>query len=133
VYEDTKALRYGHLMIMTDQDHDGSHIKGLIMNFLHHFYPSLLKIPGFLVEFITPIIKVRRTAVSRRLPPPLDPLAAPAPAQHCQQPALAGRVLEAPGSTWRLVPAPHCYRRQHLGPPSPTSPCAPRPGRAAGE
>jgi DNA topoisomerase-2 len=40
------------------QDHDGSHIKGLIMNFLHHFYPSLLKIPGFLVEFITPIIKV---------------------------------------------------------------------------
>ena len=57
-YTDTKALRYGHLMIMTDQDHDGSHIKGLIMNFLHHFYPSLLKVPGFLVEFITPIIKV---------------------------------------------------------------------------
>jgi hypothetical protein len=40
------------------QDHDGSHIKGLIMNFLHTFYPSLLKVPGFLVEFITPIIKV---------------------------------------------------------------------------
>lgn len=39
------------------QDHDGSHIKGLIMNFLHTFYPSLLRIPGFLVEFITPIIK----------------------------------------------------------------------------
>lgn len=27
------------------------------MNFLHTFYPSLLKIPGFLVEFITPIVK----------------------------------------------------------------------------
>ncbi len=58
-YEDAKSLRYGHLMLMTDQDHDGSHIKGLIMNFLHTFYPSLLKLPGFLLEFITPIVKVR--------------------------------------------------------------------------
>lgn len=57
-YDSTKQLRYGHLMIMTDQDHDGSHIKGLIMNFLHHFYPSLLRIKGFLLEFITPIVKV---------------------------------------------------------------------------
>ena len=57
-YESVKQLRYGHLMIMTDQDHDGSHIKGLIMNFLHHFYPSLLHVPGFLLEFITPIVKV---------------------------------------------------------------------------
>jgi DNA topoisomerase-2 len=57
-YTDTKGLRYGHVMIMTDQDHDGSHIKGLIMNYLHHFYPSLLQVPGFLVEFITPIVKV---------------------------------------------------------------------------
>ena len=53
-----KQLRYGHLMIMTDQDHDGSHIKGLIMNFFHTFYPSLLQLPGFLLEFITPIVKV---------------------------------------------------------------------------
>jgi DNA topoisomerase-2 len=60
VYTDTKSLRYGHLMVMTDQDHDGSHIKGLIMNFLHHFYPSLLKLPGFLIEFITPIIKATK-------------------------------------------------------------------------
>lgn len=58
VYENTSSLRYGHLMIMTDQDHDGSHIKGLIMNFLHSFFPSLLRIPGFLLEFITPIVKV---------------------------------------------------------------------------
>ena len=59
VYNSTKQLRYGHLMIMTDQDHDGSHIKGLIMNFLHHFYPSLLKVNSFLLEFITPIVKVQ--------------------------------------------------------------------------
>jgi DNA topoisomerase-2 len=45
---------------MTDQDHDGSHIKGLIINFLDHFYPSLLRIPNFLVEFITPIVKVSK-------------------------------------------------------------------------
>ncbi|XP_062115411.1 DNA topoisomerase 2 [Humulus lupulus] len=56
-YTSVKSLRYGHLMIMTDQDHDGSHIKGLLINFIHSFWPSLLKIPSFLVEFITPIVK----------------------------------------------------------------------------
>jgi DNA topoisomerase II len=56
-YTDVSQLRYGHLMIMADQDHDGSHIKGLLINFLHHFWPSLLKIDGFLKQFITPIVK----------------------------------------------------------------------------
>ncbi|PKS09790.1 hypothetical protein jhhlp_004411 [Lomentospora prolificans] len=58
VYTDTKGLRYGHLMIMADQDHDGSHIKGLLINFLQVQYPSLLQIPDFFREFITPIVKV---------------------------------------------------------------------------
>jgi DNA topoisomerase II len=57
-YESIDGLRYGHLMIMTDQDHDGSHIKGLIINFIDCFFPSLLRIEGFLLEFITPIVKV---------------------------------------------------------------------------
>lgn len=60
VYSSVDGLRYGSLMIMTDQDFDGSHIKGLIINYLDHFYPSLLKIPNFLVEFITPIIKATK-------------------------------------------------------------------------
>ncbi|KAI9685554.1 MAG: DNA topoisomerase 2 [Bathelium mastoideum] len=64
-YEDTKSLRYGHLMIMTDQDHDGSHIKGLLINFLQVQFPSLLRIPGFLVEFITPIVKVWKGDIKR--------------------------------------------------------------------
>lgn len=54
-----KQLRYGKLMIMTDQDHDGSHIKGLIINFIHYQWPNLLK-HGFVEEFITPIVKVSK-------------------------------------------------------------------------
>lgn len=30
------------------------------MNFFHHFYPSLLKVPSFLLEFITPIVKATK-------------------------------------------------------------------------
>ncbi|KAH9963556.1 DNA topoisomerase [Russula dissimulans] len=59
-YSDVASLRYGQLMIMTDQDHDGSHIKGLLINFLDHFFPSLLRLPNFLVEFVTPIVRVTR-------------------------------------------------------------------------
>lgn len=59
-YDTTESLRYGHVMIMTDQDHDGSHIKGLIINFFDHFFPSLLLIPEFMQEFITPIVRATR-------------------------------------------------------------------------
>ncbi|KYQ93901.1 DNA topoisomerase II [Tieghemostelium lacteum] len=55
--ESLSELRYGKVMIMTDQDHDGSHIKGLIINFLHYFWPELLK-KDFIEEFVTPLIKV---------------------------------------------------------------------------
>ena len=57
VYTDTKSLRYGKVMIMTDQDHDGSHIKGLVMNVFHHMWPSLLEL-GYITSMITPIVKV---------------------------------------------------------------------------
>ncbi|KAL7580839.1 hypothetical protein ACA910_001112 [Epithemia clementina (nom. ined.)] len=57
---DLKTLRYGHLMVMADQDTDGSHIKGLIINLIHHFWPALLDRPGFFKQFITPIVKVSK-------------------------------------------------------------------------
>jgi DNA topoisomerase-2 len=50
-------LRYGSILILTDQDADGSHIKGLVMNFIHYFWPSLLTINGFIQSMATPIIK----------------------------------------------------------------------------
>jgi DNA topoisomerase-2 len=55
--ENLKELRYGAIAIATDADCDGSHIKALVMNFLHYFWPSLLGIDGFLKTLYTPIVK----------------------------------------------------------------------------
>ena len=53
-------LRYGKIMIMTDQDLDGSHIKGLLINLFDHMWPLLLD-QGFLCSMITPIIKAKKS------------------------------------------------------------------------
>ncbi len=58
-YKNVKSLRYGKVMIMTDQDHDGSHIKGLVLNMFHSMWPSLLKL-DFITSMITPIVKVTK-------------------------------------------------------------------------
>ena len=59
-YTDVRSLRYGSILIMTDQDVDGFHIKGLIINFIHTFWPSLIKLNGFIRQFITPILKASK-------------------------------------------------------------------------
>jgi DNA topoisomerase-2 len=59
-YTDTSELRYGSLMIMTDQDYDGSHIRGLLINLFHELWHELIAIPGFLTYMATPIVKATR-------------------------------------------------------------------------
>ena len=56
-FKDVSALRYGRIMLMTDSDVDGSHIKGLIINFLSR-WPSLMRLEGFITSLLTPIVKV---------------------------------------------------------------------------
>lgn len=59
-YTDTSSLRYGSVMIMTDQDYDGSHIRGLLINLFHELWHELIKIPGFLTYMATPIVKASK-------------------------------------------------------------------------
>ncbi len=56
------SLRYGKIMFMTDQDLDGSHIKGLCINLFHSEWKSLLKIPGFISFMNTPILRAKKGA-----------------------------------------------------------------------
>lgn len=58
-YKDVSELRYGRVMVMADQDHDGSHIKGLLMNLFHAEWPGLMK-TGFLCTLLTPILKASK-------------------------------------------------------------------------
>ena len=53
-------LRYGKVLFMTDQDLDGSHIKGLGINLFQSEWSTLAEIPGFIGFMNTPILKARK-------------------------------------------------------------------------
>ena len=55
-------LRYGKVLFMTDQDLDGSHIKGLGINMFQNEWASLTEIPGFIGFMNTPILKAKKGA-----------------------------------------------------------------------
>ena len=55
-----QSLRYGRVLFMTDQDLDGSHIKGLGVNLFQSIWPSLSILPGFIGFMNTPILKARK-------------------------------------------------------------------------
>jgi DNA topoisomerase-2 len=59
-YTSTKQLRYSKIIFMTDQDLDGSHIKGLCINLFAYLWPSLLKLNNFIGFMNTPILKATK-------------------------------------------------------------------------
>lgn len=59
VYHDTAKLRYGGVVLLTDADLDGSHIRGLLLNLFDVHWPSLLQI-GFVKSVDTPVVKATR-------------------------------------------------------------------------
>ena len=59
--EDVKEkLRYGNVIFMTDQDLDGSHIKGLCINIFHSLWRDLFKLKNFIGFMNTPILKAKK-------------------------------------------------------------------------
>ena len=64
-YDSVADLRYGRVMIMTDQDYDGSHIRGLLINLFHELWHELCAIPGFLTYMATPIVKATKGKESK--------------------------------------------------------------------
>lgn len=54
---DSTKLRYSHVLIMSDQDTDGFHIRGLVMALFGSHYPELLQEKGFIQIMKTPLLK----------------------------------------------------------------------------
>ena len=48
------------IMIICDQDNDGSDIKGLCINMFHSEWKTLIEIPGFISFMNTPILRATK-------------------------------------------------------------------------
>lgn len=66
-YSSVDELRYGKILIMSDQDHDGAHIRGLIINLFQTLWPSLFKYPNFITSLLTPILKVTHRSTKQQI------------------------------------------------------------------
>jgi DNA topoisomerase-2 len=53
------TLSYGRVIILTDSDVDGYHICGLLLNFFHKLFPTLIdRNPSFITCMRTPIVRI---------------------------------------------------------------------------
>ena len=69
IYKSTKELRYGRVMIITDQDNDGFHIKGLLINMISHYWPDLMLLDDFFQGLPTPLVKVYKKIDKKQIEP----------------------------------------------------------------
>jgi DNA topoisomerase-2 len=59
ILENFKTLRYQHkVVITTDCDEDGIHIRGLLINFFYRYWPELFDL-DFIVSFSTGVVRVK--------------------------------------------------------------------------
>ena len=65
IEEGIDGLRYNNVIIATDADVDGMHIRLLLLTFFLQFFPDMIK-KGHLYVLQTPLFRVRNSKTSRR-------------------------------------------------------------------
>jgi DNA topoisomerase-2 len=65
-YTSINELRYGYIILFVDADVDGTHIAGLLMNFIHYYWPELMKLnPSFIRRLTTPVLKATNSKTKK--------------------------------------------------------------------